>query len=280
MPNRKSEPKPDKQIKLWKPDGDDYELLSAEGITHSMPRQVSDCYAFGVIEAGQATFSLRDTDYKLGRNSFLLLHPGEPFTRKGDTEHPRNVRMLLAKPDFLIKHIADITEQAKPELPKFEHSIESNPELVKRFLTIHRSLEHAHSKLERDVWLKEMVTLLLKHCEIETYEPELYATQSQRIKQVRLLLMKRFSENISLDELAAEANLSPHRLNRIFSQEVGMPPHAYLNLIRVWHAKKLLEQGVSIADAAVESGFYDQAHFTKHFKRINGFTPSTIKNHT
>jgi transcriptional regulator GlxA family with amidase domain len=43
--------------------------------------------------------------------------------------------------------------------------------------------------------------------------------------------------------------------------------------VRVRLAKTLLAQGLPIAQAAVEAGFVDQAHLTKHFKRIFGVTP-------
>ena len=52
-----------------------------------------------------------------------------------------------------------------------------------------------------------------------------------------------------------------------------MTPHAYQTHLRVRHARILLRTGVPIAHAAVEVGFYDQAHLTRHFKRIVGIPP-------
>jgi transcriptional regulator GlxA family with amidase domain len=89
--------------------------------------------------------------------------------------------------------------------------------------------------------------------------------------------MERFTENISLEQLAALVNLSPYRLNRVFSQEVGVPPHAFLNQVRVWRAKAQLAKGMAIAQVAVETGFYDQAHLTRHFKRLLGYTPGILQ---
>jgi transcriptional regulator GlxA family with amidase domain len=148
---------------------------------------------------------------------------------------------------------------------------------VNTFSRIHRALEMPHSRLERDSWLLELVSLLLQHCALESPQILSYGRESDRIKQVREFLMERFTENISLEQLAALVNLSPYRLNRVFSQEVGVPPHAFLNQVRVWQAKEQLAKGMEIAQVAVETGFYDQAHLTKHFKRLLGYTPGILQ---
>jgi AraC-like DNA-binding protein len=62
-------------------------------------------------------------------------------------------------------------------------------------------------------------------------------------------------------------------LGRVFKDGVGLTPHAYQDQLRVRLAKQLLAQQAPIAQAAVEAGFYDQAHLTRHFKRAVGITP-------
>jgi AraC-like DNA-binding protein len=67
--------------------------------------------------------------------------------------------------------------------------------------------------------------------------------------------------------------LSPFHLNRVFSKEFGLPPHAFLTQVRVARAKALLKQGTSITQTALEVGFSDQSHFTRHFRRLVSVTP-------
>jgi AraC-like DNA-binding protein len=277
MPEHPTNLNIENKIKLWRPDSDAYELLIASGITRSMPRQISQEYMIGVIEQGQANVTYRGKSYNIDGGCFMLLHPGESFSREGSTKHPRTVRMLLAEPQFLKRQISNL-KATDTELPQFKHTIDSNYKIVKAFSKIHRALENASTRLERDCWLQEIVALLLKHCIAEDAQQPLSSQESERIKLVKTLLTERFKENISLDELATHIKLSPYRLNRIFSLEVGIPPHAFLNQIRVRHAKIMLEQGVPIAETAIESGFYDQAHLTRHFKRLMGFTPGFLSN--
>jgi AraC-like DNA-binding protein len=263
-------------VKIWRPDGSNYELLSASGISTSMPRQIFEEYLIGVIETGQAKFTYRGDRLPIGGGSLLLIEPGEAFTGEGDIEFPRTFRMLHASPQFFQNAIAALTEQAA-SLPHFPQPIVLHPILINTFSRIHRALEVPHSRLERDAWLLELVSLLLQHCAADTPKLPSSDRENHRVKQVREFLMERFTENISLEQLAALVNLSPYRLNRVFSQEVGVPPHAFLNQVRVWRAKAQLAKGMAIAQVAVETGFYDQAHLTRHFKRLLGYTPGILQ---
>jgi AraC-like DNA-binding protein len=169
-----------------------------------------------------------------------------------------------------------LTEKSTP-LPHFPQPIVLHSLLINTFSRIHRALEVPHSRLERDSWLLELVSLLLQHCAADASQLPSSNRESDRIKQVRDFLVENFRENPSLEELSALVSLSPYRLNRIFSQEVGVPPHAFLNQVRVRRAKAQLAKGDAIAQVAVETGFYDQAHLTKHFKRLLGYTPGILQ---
>jgi AraC-like DNA-binding protein len=263
-------------VKIWQPDGNTYELLNASGISTSMPRQIFQEYLIGVIEKGEAKFTYRGEQFQIGGGSLLLIEPGEAFMGQGSVEHPRTFRMLHASPQFLQSSISVLTERVLP-LPHFTQPIVLHPILINTFSRIHRALEVPHSRLERDGWLLELVSLLLQHCASDAPKLMSYGRESDRVKQVRDFLMERFTENCSLEELAALVNLSPFRLNRVFSQEVGVPPHAFLNQVRVWRAKEQLVKGIAIAQVAVETGFYDQAHMTRHFKRLLGYTPGILQ---
>ncbi len=82
------------------------------------------------------------------------------------------------------------------------------------------------------------------------------------------------AENVSLARLAQVASLSPYHLNRVFSREVGLPPHRYQVQVRVDRAKALLAAGTPIKDVVAETGFADHSHLTRHFKRLVGVPPS------
>jgi AraC-like DNA-binding protein len=80
-------------------------------------------------------------------------------------------------------------------------------------------------------------------------------------------------ESLPLDELAAITGLSVWRFATVFRERIGMAPHRYVSLQRVQHAQALLRQGATLASAASESGFCDQSHLSRRFKRLCGMTP-------
>jgi AraC-like DNA-binding protein len=92
------------------------------------------------------------------------------------------------------------------------------------------------------------------------------------------LLHDSYRERISLDQLAACAGLSPFHFLRVFVQDVGLTPHAYLNQIRVREARRKLSLGAPCAQVALDCGFCDQSHMVRAFKRSTGVTPGQYQN--
>ena len=79
--------------------------------------------------------------------------------------------------------------------------------------------------------------------------------------------------NVSLDELADVAGIGKFRLLRLFRERIGLPPHALQIAHRIYRARRMLEAGASIADAALAAGFADQSHMHRHFRSGLGITP-------
>ncbi len=79
--------------------------------------------------------------------------------------------------------------------------------------------------------------------------------------------------------MAKVAGLSKYHVWRMFAAEVGHTPHAYLLGVRIESAKVLLAEGNSVASVAAATGFCDQSHLNKHFKRVLGKTPSEYRRH-
>lgn len=90
---------------------------------------------------------------------------------------------------------------------------------------------------------------------------------------LRDLLDAHVVEGLTLDAAAAALHVTPTHLVKSFSTEFGLPPHRYLVGRRVDLARRLLLAGVPVARVAAEAGFHDQAHLTRHFRRLLGVTP-------
>lgn len=93
-------------------------------------------------------------------------------------------------------------------------------------------------------------------------------------RRAKGIIMAELEQDISLDRLAAECQLSRTHFARAFRQTTGMPPHRWLLARRVDKAKELLRLSpIRLVDVALACGFADQSHFTKVFTRIVGTSP-------
>jgi AraC-like DNA-binding protein len=82
---------------------------------------------------------------------------------------------------------------------------------------------------------------------------------------------------ISVSGLAKQANLSNRQLERRFLDTVGMTPKRFCRIRRFQRVLQAMEApGAKWADAAVECGYYDQAHLIRDFRRFSGLTPACL----
>ncbi|MFV2115155.1 GlxA family transcriptional regulator [Micromonospora sp. LOL_025] len=91
-------------------------------------------------------------------------------------------------------------------------------------------------------------------------------------------LMGHLDRPVTVDELAARAEMSPRTFARRFRAETGTTPHDWLTNQRVLLARRLLEEtGLSVEAVADRAGFGDSAALRHHFARRVGATPHTYR---
>lgn len=83
-------------------------------------------------------------------------------------------------------------------------------------------------------------------------------------------------DDLSVEDLATVADLSPAHFSILFRNSFGEPPHRYVLRLRVERARRLLEGGANPSTAAFTVGFYDQSHLARHMRRLLGITPGVI----
>ncbi|MFL5614403.1 MAG: helix-turn-helix domain-containing protein [Gemmatimonadaceae bacterium] len=97
-------------------------------------------------------------------------------------------------------------------------------------------------------------------------------------RRVLELMEAQASAHLTIDALAREAGLSPAHFARAFKESVGRAPHQHLLAIRLERARRLLDApDAALSDVAFRTGFADQAHFTRFFKRYFGMTPGALR---
>ncbi len=94
------------------------------------------------------------------------------------------------------------------------------------------------------------------------------------VRRARDYVQTHLGDGLDLDRLAEAAGVGQRHLIRSFRAASGLTPHAYVTQARVERAKALLRRRVPAAHVALATGFSDQAHLTKMFKRLTGATPA------
>lgn len=267
------------QAKLWRlPNLGNLELLHASYVTQTFARHTHDGFAVGVIEKGALGFFYRGENLVASTGMINLANPDEAHTGHAAAEAGWTYRMFYLDIDLLQRAASEIVGRPR-DLPFFQAGVINDPHLAGIIRRLHFTLETADdSRLEQESRILWMLTqLILRHADDR---PALRSIGKERhaVRRACEYIEDHSDENISLNQLAHIANLSPFHFIRVFRSETGLPPHAYLTQVRVKRAKAFLSRGWSIASTAFETGFADQSHLTRCFKRITGVTPGQYSN--
>jgi AraC-like DNA-binding protein len=252
------------------------DLLRARFVTHRYGRHAHETYTFGVIEAGIEEFDYGGSLLRAGPGGVALLNPDTVHTGQAGTPAGWTYRVLYPEVSVVTSIAAELGWQRGT--PWFPETVLYDPATATLLGQAHRAAEHGDQLASSSLLTAALTRLLRAHAAPHPAHPRDLASQAPAsVSAVRDLLPERLADAPSLAELAALTGLSQFALLRAFRRETGMPPHAYLNQLRVRRARLLLDSGLAPADVAAQTGFADQAHLTRHFKRVVGVPPAAYQ---
>lgn len=201
---------------------------------------------------------------------------GKPFVEDVVGCMVRSEEALLADPDAGIAATG-----------VFEHLQPHDP----RLLPALRDLHVAHETDDVDpAWLGERLHVLLGgllrrdrtlRAQVDALPAVRGATRLEIFRRVHVArdhVDSCYAEPLTLDDLAAQACMSPHHFLRSFKQVVGQTPHQYLLRVRLARARRLLDAAdLTVAEAATRVGFESWEHFSRQFRREFGMPPGAAR---
>jgi len=99
-----------------------------------------------------------------------------------------------------------------------------------------------------------------------------------RLRRVSELVRTKLEDELTLDEMAESAGLSPGHFSQMFRQSTGRSPHQFVVRERIERAKEMLRAAEArVLDVAVACGFKTQQHFARVFRRMCGSTPTEYR---
>jgi AraC-like DNA-binding protein len=250
----------------------DAELLTAEYYEQEFAPHWHESYSIPVIVDGAQTYRYRGALRLAAAGSIAAINPGEVHTGERAAEHGWAYRAFYPSLDWVRQLAGDIGGRPA-EVPWLPDEAIRDAEVAARLAQAHRLLEEGADALAAETALTSAFALLLiRHARSRPPAQALRADNA-RVAAMQARLAENLGDAITLSELAAAVGLSPFHAARMFSASVGMPPHAWRKQLRLSRALGLLRQGLPVTEVALASGFADQSHFTRHFKRAYGIAP-------
>ena len=233
---------PDVRVVRWRADG--------------LYRGIQPAYTIARVDSGTTEWFARGRVWRSTPGSFQIKQPGD-------------VHRDLAHAGVVAYQIVVLSHEL---VELFVRRVAVEPQLApddvraRAFARLHAAVDQRAERLVLDVAAVEAVAALAGG---EPATP----SRTRRVRRALELMHDCFAEPLTLDEIAAEAELDKFHLCRAFRDQLGVPPHAYLTRLRIRRAKELLVAGVRPSEVASRVGLYDQSALNRHFRRIAGTTP-------
>ncbi|MER5597800.1 AraC family transcriptional regulator [Streptomyces sp. NPDC002265] len=243
------------------------EVLHARFTEYAYPMHVHQAWTVLIVDAGAVRYDLDRNAHGTPHDTVSLLPPHVPHNGSPATSDGFRKRVLYLDSSRLGEHLIGAAVDG-PDL--------RDPVLRLRVGQLHTALTRPGDELEAEsrlTFLGERLRTLLRPRDavrVPRRDPDV-------ARRLRELLDERVADGLTLDEAGGLLAAHPAHLVRAFSGAYGIAPHQYLMSRRVELARGLLLEGQPPGEVAAVAGFYDQAHLTRHFKRLVGVTPGRYR---
>ncbi|MER7131783.1 AraC family transcriptional regulator [Streptosporangium saharense] len=251
------------------------DLLKARYVTHRFTRHAHEGYAIGVILSGVEEFDYRGSRHRAGAGSVVLVDPDQAHNGHAGEPDGWSYRMLYPSVEVLTEIAEELL--AGRGTPYFPEPVVSSARGAALLRKAHDAAEHGDSLASSTLARAAFGTLLRLHAARLPPETAHQGDNDLAVRLAREILHERLVDPPTIEDLALAVRAKPFALIRAFKAATGLPPHAYLNTLRVTRARGLLTAGVPAARVATDVGFTDQAHLNRHFKRIVGVPPAAYQ---
>jgi AraC-like DNA-binding protein len=249
------------------------DLLRARFVTHRYGRHTHPTYVIGLIESGVEEFHHAGSLVRAGTGQLALLNPEVVHTGQAGVPEGWSYRVLYPSVE-VVQGIAAELGGARGT-PYFPQVVTDDAAGARLMRAAHQAAEGGDRLASSSLTHTLIATMLRRHGAHRHDAPP--DVPPPAVRAARDLLHERLVDPPSLEELAATVGSGPFALLRAFRSATGLPPHAYLTLLRVRRARSLLDTGIAPAEVAVLTGFADQAHLTRHFKKVLGVPPGAYQ---
>lgn len=252
------------------------ETYQVVDVAQSASRHIHWVFSLSVCQSGVCVHETKRGKYVVMPGSIFVINAGEKHSKCVPNDCTYSSCSIRIDPKFLNTLITQIGGQELDSF-HFQQPAIYNRAMSQQIVSLYRTLKENTSKLEKQCLLLDIIAKLYACYSCERVKPPVMGDERTPLSRVCEYLQDCFSENVSLSQLASIAGLSEFHLSRVFTKEIGVPPHTYQLQVRLKKATDLIATGKTLVEAALETGFCDQSHFHKAFKKKFGITPGQYK---
>ena len=236
-------------------------------------------FVVNLVTEGAADLRSGGRTYSVQPGHVVLANPGQIREITHRHTPTASTRSLIFDEDYLRDAFQSRGLAGGPGY--FDQFTSTNRTLQGALLAFHRSLSLLETRLTLETALESLLEQLARV--MVKAEPPRWPAHPA-VRRAREYIESNSERELGLAELCSVAGLSRAHFIREFRRQAGIAPHQYQIHTRVRRARALLNQGASVASAAAEAGFCDQAHLARHFRRLIGvsaadYRQATIREH-
>ncbi|KFC07455.1 AraC family transcriptional regulator [Trabulsiella guamensis ATCC 49490] len=236
------------------------ELRSTQLSRQAYKRHQHAALSIGAIIEGETCCVCEGQEYRLRPGDIIVIPPHVAHSCNPVASQPRSYHMLYLDVSWCLAQFAPATS-----LLTIDQPVIRDTGLFARYQEIVALMDAPPSPL-----LASRLTSLFQALPLIPAPPSRAHYASQQLSDH---LLSNLHKPLALDVLANTFALRKETLIRLFRQDTGLTPGAFLNIARIEYAKSRLRAGEDIADVSYQSGFADQSHFHKTFVSYTAATP-------
>ena len=248
------------------------ELFRAWFAGEAYERHRHDTYAIGVTDSGVQVFDYRGAVRVSMPGQVVALYTDEPHDGRAGSREGFGYRIVYVEPSRLADAVR-VVRGRPSSLPFVDDVVSTNPTLSHALARGFRTTLDAFAADDLIVELAEGLIAgargpqpaVARRVDVRAVERARQFLDAEKLRVVRS------------SELEAITGLTRFDLARQFRIRFGTSPHRYLVMRRLDVARERIRERRRLIDVADETGFADQAHFTRTFKAAFGLTPARYR---
>jgi AraC-like DNA-binding protein len=232
-----------------------------------------DTYAIGLTDAGVQVFDYRGAGRASLPGQVVVLHPDEVHDGRAGTAEGFGYRIVYVEPARLGEAARAVRGRPGP-LPFVREPVSRNARLAG---AVRDAFAAPLDSLAADALVVELAEGVVAAGQDGAPAADGRRVDASAVERAREFLDAERTRVVRSAELEAITGLTRYDLARQFRIQYGTSPHRYLLMRRLDAARATLQGGHRLADVAADTGFADQAHFTRVFKAAVGLTPARYR---